>query len=198
VSEATNELDGRRARRGRNRVAVVDALLELFREGELNPAVTTVAERSGVSLRSVFRYFDDLDEMGRMAIARHAEGNEHLLQLKGLGTGSREDRIKRLVEQRFALYEAVAPVVRASLLRAPFQPVIAAGLAERRAFLRDQLEQHFAKELKRLSGSVREVVAAGADALTSFETAELLRVERKLSAARSMAVVRGSLDRLLP
>jgi AcrR family transcriptional regulator len=147
VSEATNELDGRRARRGRNRVAVVDALLELFREGDLNPAVTTVAERSGVSLRSVFRYFDDLDEMGRMAIARHAEGNEHLLELKGLGTGSREERIKRLVEQRFALYEVVAPVVRASLLRAPFQPVIAAGIAERRAFLRDQLEQHFAKEL---------------------------------------------------
>jgi AcrR family transcriptional regulator len=198
VSEATNELDGRRARRGRNRVAVVDALLELFREGDLNPAVTTVAERSGVSLRSVFRYFDDLDEMGRMAIARHAEGNEHLLELKGLGTGSREERIKRLVEQRFALYEVVAPVVRASLLRAPFQPVIAAGIAERRAFLRDQLEQHFAKELKRLRGSAREAVAAGADALTSFETAELLRVERKLSPARSMAIVRGSLDRLLP
>ena len=154
------DLDGRRARRGRNRETVVDALLELFREGDLNPSVATVAERSGVSLRSVFRYFDDLDEMGRIAILRHTEKVQHLFHVDALGEGTRDERIRRIVEARLKLYDAVAPIVRATILRAPFQPVIAAGLAQRRAVLRNQVERHFAPELDRLSGTEREAVAA--------------------------------------
>jgi AcrR family transcriptional regulator len=192
------ELDGRRARRGRNREAVVDALLELFREGVLSPSVATVAERSGVSLRSVFRYFDDLDEMGRIAIARHTENVQHLFPLAKIGEGNREDRIQRLVDHRIALYDAVAPVVRATMLRAPFQPVVAAGLAERRAYLRDQIDEQFAPELAILPDTDRFVVATAADALTSFETLEVLRVDRALPLLRCGTVMRGALDRLLP
>ena len=62
--------DGRRLRRERNRDAVVQAVLELVREGELAPGVEAVAARAGLSARSVFRYFDDLDDLCRAAIAR--------------------------------------------------------------------------------------------------------------------------------
>src|ERR1700760_3827228 len=106
-AETPTDLDGRRARRGRNRETVVDALLELFREGDLNPSVATVAERSGVSLRSVFRYFDDLDEMGRIAILRHTENVQHLFNLEQIGEGDRSDRINRIIESRLRLYDAV-------------------------------------------------------------------------------------------
>src|SRR4051794_40962540 len=112
MTSAATELDGRRARRGRNREAVVDALLTLFREGDLNPSVATVAERSGVSLRSVFRYFDDLDEMGRIAIARHTDTVRHLFPLPKIGRGSRAERINRMADHRVTLYDAVAPIVR--------------------------------------------------------------------------------------
>jgi AcrR family transcriptional regulator len=198
VSTTSSELDGRRARRGRNREAVVDALLELFRAGELNPSVTAVAERSGVSLRSVFRYFDDLDEMGRIAIQRHLDEVGHLFEIPNLGEGPRSERIDALVTQRSALYEKVAPVVRAAQLRAPFQPVIAEGLAARHALLRDQLQRHFAPELSLLPDDEVAAVVAGADIVTSFEAMELLRVDQKLSTARAVAVVRTSLDRILP
>jgi AcrR family transcriptional regulator len=198
VTSAATELDGRRARRGRNREAVVDALLDLFREGELNPSVSLVAERSGVSLRSVFRYFDDLDEMGRIAIARHTENVQHLFPLPRIGEGERVDRIRRLVDHRLTLYEAVAPVVRATMLRAPFQPVIAAGLHERREYLRAQVEEQFAPEFAKAAPDDRYALAAAADTLTSFEAMELLRVDRELPVARCAAVVRNSLDQLLP
>jgi AcrR family transcriptional regulator len=198
VTVTPTDLDGRRARRDRNREAVVDALLELFREGDLSPSVAEVADRSGVSLRSVFRYFDDLDEMGRIAIQRHTEKVRHLFDLPGLGQGDRADRIDRLVRHRLALYEQVAPIVRATLLRAPFQPVLAAGLATRRAFMRKQLEAQFAPELNSLSAAERSIVATAADLLTSFESIESLRADRKLSPARSGQVLNGSLDRLLP
>ncbi|HEX3897880.1 MAG TPA: TetR/AcrR family transcriptional regulator [Mycobacteriales bacterium] len=198
MTSPSAELDGRRARRGRNREAVVDALLELFREGELNPSVAMVAERSGISLRSVFRYFDDLDEMGRIAIQRHLDEVGHLFDLPKLGEGSRSDRIEALVAQRCALYERVAPVVRAAMLRAPFQPVIAEGLAARRALMRDQLQRQFAPELAKLSADAVLVIVAGADVLASFEVLELLRLDHLLSAADAVAVIRTSLDRLLP
>ncbi len=192
------DLDGRRARRGRNREAVVDALLAFFHEGELNPSVAAVAERSGVSLRSVFRYFDDLDEMGRIAIQRHTENIRHLFDLPDLGQGSRSKRINDLVEHRVELYDAVAPVARASMLRAPFQPVIAEGLSRRRAYLRDQIDRQFAPELDTLPMAGRFAVAAAADVLTSFESLEVLRVDRNLSTAKCVSVLTDALDRLLP
>jgi AcrR family transcriptional regulator len=198
VTTASSELDGRRARRGRNREAVVDALLELFREGELNPSVAAVAERSGVSLRSVFRYFDDLDEMGRIAIQRHLDGVGHLFELPNIGEGPRADRIDALVAQRLALYERVAPVMRAALIRAPSQKVIATALLQRRAFLRTQVKQQFAPELAKLSPAESAVVLAGADVLTSFESLELMRASHKLTSARAAAAIKGSLARLLP
>jgi AcrR family transcriptional regulator len=198
VTTASSELDGRRARRGRNREAVVDALLELFREGELNPSVASVAERSGVSLRSVFRYFDDLDELGRIAIQRHLDSVGHLFELPNIGEGARADRIDQLVAQRIDLYERVAPVMRAALIRAPFQAVISTALSRRREYLRDQVRQQFAPELATVSAAEAAVVLSGADVLTSFESMELLRVDHKLTTAKAAAAIKGSLDRLLP
>ncbi|MGN6472041.1 MAG: TetR/AcrR family transcriptional regulator [Mycobacteriales bacterium] len=198
MTATSSELDGRRARRGRNREAVVDALLELFREGDLNPSVASVAERSGVSLRSVFRYFDDLDEMGRIAIGRHLDSVGHLFDLPNLGEGPRAARIDALVSQRVALYERVAPVMRAALIRAPFQQVISTALSRRREFLRDQVAQQFAPELATLNAADAAAALAGADVLTSFESMELLRVDHKLTTAKAAAAIKGSLDRLLP
>jgi AcrR family transcriptional regulator len=193
-----SELDGRRARRGRNRETVVDALLQLFREGDLNPSVAAVAERSGVSLRSVFRYFDDLDEMGRIAIQRHLDNVGHLFDLPKIGEGSRGDRIEALVAQRSTLYERVAPVVRAAQIRAPFQPVIAEALVARRALMREQLERQFAPELAKLRAEEVPAVVSAADILASFEAMEILRTDQKLSTARAVAVITTSMDRLLP
>ena len=62
--------DGRTARRDRNREAVLDAVLELFSEDAASPAPDDVAARSGVSLRSVYRYFDDMETLIRAAMAR--------------------------------------------------------------------------------------------------------------------------------
>ncbi|HEY8057438.1 MAG TPA: hypothetical protein VID94_01740, partial [Acidimicrobiales bacterium] len=74
-------LDGRRARREQNVDAVVDAMLDLLGEGRLTPGAAAVAERSGVSLRSVFRYFDDMDSLTERAIARQMERAAPLFDL---------------------------------------------------------------------------------------------------------------------
>ena len=57
--------DGRRLRRDRNRTAVVDALLDLYGESNLRPSTAEIAERAGLSHRSLFRYFDDFEDLCR-------------------------------------------------------------------------------------------------------------------------------------
>src|SRR5437764_99636 len=58
-------LDGRAARRDRGREAVLDAVIALFEEGHVRPTPEAVAERSGVSVRSVYRYYEDRDDLIR-------------------------------------------------------------------------------------------------------------------------------------
>jgi AcrR family transcriptional regulator len=88
--------DGRTARRDRNRDAVLDAVLDLFAEDALAPSAVQVAERSGVSLRSVYRYFDDTDELVRAGIARSRARVRPLVVLGDRGQRPVEDRVRRL------------------------------------------------------------------------------------------------------
>ena len=55
--------DGRAARSHRSRRAIVDALRALHAEGELRPTALRVAERAGVSLRTVWQQFADLEAL---------------------------------------------------------------------------------------------------------------------------------------
>ena len=80
MTTVTPLTDGRNQRRDRNRDAVVTALLELYREGQLGPSAEEIAARAGISVRSLFRYFDDVDALVRAAIARQ---QEHLAPLVG-------------------------------------------------------------------------------------------------------------------
>jgi hypothetical protein len=108
------QVDGRRAWRERNRLAVVDALLDFYAEGNLRPDAIEVARRSGVSRRSVFRYFDDRDDLDRAAIARQQQRVMHLIEVPSAGEGSLAERIARLAEQRVTLFEQVRPAARVS------------------------------------------------------------------------------------
>ena len=62
----SNPGDGRRLRRERNRDAVIEALLDLFGEGNLQPSTDEIAVRSGVSARSLFRGL--YQDAGKIAI----------------------------------------------------------------------------------------------------------------------------------
>ena len=63
MGERDTPIDGRRARRERGRSAVIDAAFALAEEGKIPLTTELVAERSGVSAASIFRYFDGLDDL---------------------------------------------------------------------------------------------------------------------------------------
>ncbi len=190
-------LDGRRARREQNVDAVVDAMLDLLGEGHLSPGAAAVAERSGVSLRSVFRYFDDMDSLTDRAIARQMERFAPLAELPGLGEGSLDERIERIVDNRLRLYEAIGPTRRAAIQRAPANPILAEQLERTRVLLEEQVEAMFAPELTALSAAERRAVTPGVDLLLGFESFDQLRRIRGLSPAETRRVLHTALGRLL-
>ena len=130
--EDDDAVDGRTARRDRNRDAVLDAVLELFAEGQLEPSAADAAARSGVSLRSVYRYYEDLESLLRAAIARSLELNLPFFEIDGLGEGPLAERIDRLVSRRLTLYDHVGGMARASVLRARTNELVRAQLVRRR------------------------------------------------------------------
>lgn len=192
----TEPVDGRTARRDRNREAVLDAVLELFAEDQFAPNAADVAARSGVSLRSVYRYFEDIDELVRAAMARHLERIEPLLEVPELGEGPFDDRVRRMVEYRMRLYEAVAPTMRAALVRTPVNPLLADRIAWSRELLRGQAEAMFRPELVKLPAGERRAIAAAVDSLLQFESAEYLRISRGYSTALTSDILRRSLTAL--
>ncbi len=190
-------LDGRTARRDRNRLAALDAALELFSEGELTPTPEQVASRSGVSLRSVYRYFADRGDLIRSAVDRHLERVQPLFVIDAIGEGTFDTRVERFVSARMRGYEAIAATARASRLRAPTSDVIREQLDRARRLYRAQLEHQFAPELSALAPTRRRAVLAAADALTQIETIELYRVQHGYSTEDTHGMLADALRILL-
>ncbi|MEA3054666.1 MAG: hypothetical protein QOD30_98 [Actinomycetota bacterium] len=187
------EVDGRRLRRQQNREAVLDALVELFDEGDYTPGTTKVAERAGISARSLFRYFDDVDDLHRAAIERSRLTAAPLAVMDIDPDAPTAEKVIAFVEARVRLHEAVGNAERATRLSAHRHDVIAAQLREGRAFFRNQARAVFAPELEVADAALLPAV----DALTSIETYDLYRTTHGLSRTRAIAALVTALTALL-
>ena len=194
---AQPETDGRRLRRAMNREAVVDALLDLYSEGNLRPGTDQIAERAGISPRSLFRYFEDTDDLAGEAVSRQLARALPLVQLDVGPDADFADRVQALVDQRFRLFDAVGQAAHVTRLRAPFQPRLAETLTESRRFLRSQIGALFAVELAAMGEDRAEWALAAADVLATYESYQLLTTDQALPIARAQSVIERALTRLL-
>ncbi len=190
-------VDGRVARRERNREAVLDVVLEMFGEERLWPTIEQASKRSGLSLRSVYRYFPDAGALVEAAIRRNIEKNREFGLLPSIGQGPLGKRIDDFVAMRVRLHERLAPVYRATVHIAPNQARIREELQETRRVFRQQLELQFAPELDELGAAHRQDVGAAADILTQLDSIDLLRRYRQLTTSETEAVLRSGLSALL-
>ncbi len=195
--DAPAETDGRRLRRALNREAVVDALLDLYREGNLRPGTDLIAERAGLSPRSLFRYFEDTDDLAGEAALRQQIRALPLVVLEVDTDDAFDERVRVLVEQRFRLFGEIGNAAMASRLRAPFHPRMADTLGGTRAFLRGQVRTLFSHELDAMDGARAEAVLAAADLLTTFESYQLLTGAQGLDTQQASSLLVGALTVLL-
>jgi TetR/AcrR family transcriptional regulator, regulator of autoinduction and epiphytic fitness len=174
TGEHETNSDGRRARRERTRLAVVDAVFAAIQDGKIPPTVDDVAERAGVSVSSVFRNFDGLDDLQRQAFDRFQEQFAHLLDLASEPGLDRWARVRHFVGSRIELYESAGPLIHVARQRAlDYQPM-AEGGARLRSRLSDHARRHFVTEASLLPARKAAELLAVLDATTSPEAFEVM------------------------
>lgn len=189
-------VDGRAARATRTREAIAEAVLTMLEEGHLRPTAPEVAQRAGVSLRSVFQHFSDME--GLLASVSERQMESVLAQARYVpDDGPLSARIQALVAERARLYELITPVRRVGHLHEPFSPVIAERLQWSRARARDEVAAVFAMELNALPSSVRREVLAGLTAAASWSMWEALRSHQGLTATAAGGVMHRTLEAIL-
>jgi AcrR family transcriptional regulator len=169
VREVNDPVDGRTLRRTRNRTAVITALLDMIREGDLHPGAAEIAERAGVSHRSIFRYFDDLDDLVRTAIDQAFQDAGPLSRITDIGRGTLEDRVRVYVDERLALYDYVNGPMQVARMRASSIPSIDEEIAVVAEAFRVQIAEHFATELGALPEAHRDDIVSAVLVLSSYD-----------------------------
>jgi TetR/AcrR family transcriptional regulator, regulator of autoinduction and epiphytic fitness len=188
--------DGRTVRAERTRRALVEALLALLNEGRLRPTAAEIAERAGVSERSVFQHFPDREALLE-AVAR--EQYERVMPtIRPVDASlSLAARIDEFVAQRATLYERAAGVRRAALLMEPESDVVAGWLTTVRRAGAAEAERVFRREIEATPADEREPLRAALVAACAWGTFEALRFHQGLSVSRTRGAMRTMVARLL-
>lgn len=196
VAAPRQRVDGRTARAGRTRLAVVDATLALLDEGRLRPSAAEIAARAGVSARSVFQHFEDLDAL-HAAVAERQLERIRASARRISPEGPLAQRIAAFTEQRARINEMITPVRRAGMLAEPFAPEIARRLARAREWGRRECAHVFAPELSRLRADGARELLAALTAASSWSAWESMRAHQGLTAAQARRVMARTLTALL-
>lgn len=197
ADDITGAIDGRLARRQRNIDAVLDVVLKMFTEESMFPTIEQAATRSGLSLRSLYRYFADPGELLEATIKRSDEIGAGLSKLEAIGQGLLGGRVDAFESMRLRLHDGIGPMYRATLANASRHPRIRDELAKNRNAMREQFELQFAPELVGKKPARREAVINAGDLLTQLESIDYLRRHRQLSVAEAHTALAAGLGALL-
>jgi len=192
ATPAVPRTDGRTARAHRNQAKLVDAVHGLLREGETIPTREQVAARAGLSLRTAYRHFADIESLTAAISARLGEEVLPWLSL-GPFLGDTPTRVRELVRRRSAMYELMAPFRRAT---EPWVARLPGQVGDRKMFAevtRHQMRDALGAELENRDDDFIELL----DAAISFETWDRMRREQQLDAERAARLLERAIHALL-
>jgi TetR/AcrR family transcriptional regulator, regulator of autoinduction and epiphytic fitness len=189
----TEPADGRAARSHRSRRAIVDAMRALHAEGDLRPTAPRVAERAGVSLRTVWQQFADMETLLVEAIRRDQE------VLRSLTERIDPDqplaaRVAQFTGQRARILEHMTPTWRAARLAEPFSAQLQRNKTLMLAKAQAELQAVFAPELATLDD---EQLLRSLQAISIWSFWESLRTELGLAPDQARALFEQTFAALL-
>ncbi len=187
-------MDGRTARAVRTRDSLVEATMSLIEEGDVRPTAPRIAERAGVSVRSVFQHFDDLEglfsALGDRAFARLAD------IVKPIDTSlPLTERVDRFVDERARVNEMISPINRAAILQAPTSSTINRQFRHGHRLAAGHLAETFAPEVVFLGSRADELLDALV-ILTSWTSWNLLRTLERHNVDEATAITRRTVGLL--
>lgn len=145
-TDETDEIDGRKLRAERGRSAVLGAALDLVNGGNPAPTIAEIAEASGVSERTIFRYFPDREALFAALVFEVIPRIAKYLSFER-PNGTLAHRVERLVAQRCEFVRVAGPFARSVETLSPHSPVASMMLQLRRTRLHDQVVVWLGPEL---------------------------------------------------
>jgi TetR/AcrR family transcriptional regulator, regulator of autoinduction and epiphytic fitness len=194
--EATEQRDGRTVRAERTRQALADALLSLLDEGHLRPTAAEIAERAGVSERSVFQHFPDREGLFESVARQQYERVMPTLRPIDASLPLAE-RIDQFTRQRSRLYEQIRGVRRAALLTEHESPAVAGWLTTARRAKAAEVERVFRRELEAIPPDQREPLRAALIAVCAWPAWDSWRTHQRLGVGRARSAMGAAIDALL-
>ncbi|MFC7546822.1 TetR/AcrR family transcriptional regulator [Plantactinospora sp. GCM10030261] len=192
---APDRVDGRTARAERTRTAIVEAHLALIAEGDLRPTGERIAERAGISLRTLWTNFKDMEtlfEASGVEVLRRQDAAHRSLS-PSLPLAKRIDAYCR---QRVRQLQVIAPFARAAQMREPVSEQLRRNRRKHTARVRAEVEQLFAAELER-AGAGREHLVYAVVAASMWPAWSMLRDGLGLGVEQSRAVLTRTVSALL-
>jgi TetR/AcrR family transcriptional regulator of autoinduction and epiphytic fitness len=196
MEAAANQRDGRTVRAERTRQALVDALLGLLDSGVLSPTAAAIAERAGVSERSLFQHFPDREALFEAVARQQYERVMPTLRPVDASLPLAE-RIDEFTRQRARLYELIGGVRRAALLIEHESPAVAGWLTTARRAKAAEAERVFRRELEAIPADEREPLRAALVALCAWPAWDSWRTHQRLGVSRARAAMAAAIRALL-
>lgn len=190
-----DRIDGRTARAQRTRAAIVDAHLALLANGDLKPTGERIADAAGVSLRTLWTSFKDMETL-------FAAAGERLIERElavyhpidpALPTAV---RVSAFCAQRTTMLEILAPAARAAVIREPFSAALRHNRTVELGRVAAELSTLFATELAAV-GADRDELLHALLAASTFAAWSVLRDQLNLSVETARAVMVRTVAALL-
>lgn len=171
ASDPRNEIDGRHARRERNRTLVLDAVTAFLADGEGFPTLQQIADRAGLSLRSVHRYFDDGDAAVAAAVVDFQERHREAMTLPPLPPGATtSDRVDHWIEFAIRVQVLGATALLAATARADQSTTVGVAVEKGREVTLDQVRTLFEADLDDFADADRPAALAALHGVTLTES----------------------------
>ena len=189
--------DGRRLRSERTKQSIMEAYIELLREKPEIPTAAQIAARAGISTRSIFERFVDLQGLSLATVDyAFAVGEAHAIARNV--DGDRSIRLRSHVETRAHTCERWLPVWRVVVTN---QHKLE-ELRDRVRFIRQaivkRMELMYRPELEMLSAEERRDLLIALESLIDFESWARMREGHGLSFDEACSVWMRTIDRMLP
>ncbi|MBX9727814.1 MAG: TetR/AcrR family transcriptional regulator [Sphingopyxis sp.] len=183
--------DGRRARGDANRARIIQAMVELVAAGDPDPNADAVAEKAGLSVRTVFRHFEDKDAIFHAIDDLLVAAYQPLLTAP-YRSAHWKGRLFELIARRCTINEAAA-VFRISAVMERYRSQFIAGKYRRlHAGEKRMLDAVLPPELQTSTQAGRAILIA-----CSFDTWRLLRQDEELSPDEVEAAIRQLVEDIL-
>ena len=184
-------VDGRTIRREKSRQCIIDALIQIVTEGNVEPTAEKVADVAGITMRTVFRHFDDMESLYR-EIINDLTAQTELLRVAYDPEKDWGEQFNQLIFRRMNIFEKFMPRIIWAQSNRHKSPAINEDSEHWSDELRHSLKLILPKSLV----SDADTFAA-IEAILGWELWVRLRRDQQLSVKRSRAVIRKMVSAML-